>query len=66
MEVLNGIRTAISSENINQLQSYIVNYRKKLEKVIFVEEEFLHKKIRSKVVYVGYGAKTDIPEDAVK
>ena len=60
------ICTAISSENIQLLQSYIVTYRKKLEEVAFVEEEFLHRKISNKDVYVDYGAMADIPEDAVK
>ena len=66
MEGLNDIRTTISSENIQLLQSYIVTYRKKLEEVVFVEEEFLLKKIGNRDVYVDYGAMTDIPEDAVK
>ena len=46
MTGLNEIRTAISSKNIHLLQSYIATYRKKLEDVVFVEEEFLYKKIR--------------------
>ena len=56
MEGLNDIRTAISSENIQLLQSYIATYRKKLEEVVFVEEEFLYKMINKKDVYVDYGA----------
>ena len=36
----NEIRTAISSENIQLLQSYIATCRKKLEEVVSVEEEF--------------------------
>ena len=66
MEGLNEVRTAISSKNIKLLQSYIVTYRKKLDEVIFVEEEFLHKNICNKDVYMDYGAMADIPEDAVK
>ena len=66
MEGLNEIRTAISSKNIQLLQSYIVTYRKKLEEVAFVEVEFLYKKISKKDVYVDYGATADIPQDAVK
>ena len=66
MECLNEIRTTISSENIQLLQSYIATYRKKLEEVVFVEEELLYRKISKKYVYVDYGATTDIPEDAVK
>ena len=62
---MNEIRIAISSKNIQLLQSYIKTYRKKLENVVFDEEEFLHKKISNKDVYVDYGAITDIPEDAV-
>ena len=65
MEGLNEIRTAISSKNIQLLQSYIVTYRKKLEEVAFVEVEFLYKKISKKDVYVDYGATADIPQDAV-
>ena len=56
---LNEIRTAISSDNIQLLQSYIATYREKLEEVIFVEEEFLYKKISKKDVYVDYGATAD-------
>ena len=66
MECLNEIRTTISSENIQLLQSYIATYRKKHEEVVFVEEELLYRKISKKYVYVDYGATTDIPEDAVK
>ena len=66
MEGLYEIRTAISSENIPLLQSYIVTYKEKLEEVVFVEEGFLQKKISKKDVYMDYGAMTDIPEDAVK
>ena len=61
MEGLNEIRTAISSKNIQLLQSYIVTYRKKLEEVAFVEVEFLYKKISKEDVYVDYGATVDIP-----
>ena len=61
MEGLNEIRAAISSKNIQLLQSYIVTYRKKLEEVAFVEVEFLYKKISKKDVYVDYGATADIP-----
>ena len=52
MEGLNEIRTAISSENIQLLQSYIATYRKKLKEKVFVEEKFLYKKISKKDVYV--------------
>ena len=52
MDCLNDIRTAISSENIQQLQSYIATCRKKLEEVVFVDEEFLYKKINKKDVYM--------------
>ena len=61
MEGLNDICTAISSKNIQLLQSYIVTYRKKLEEVSFVEVEFLYKKISKKDVYVDYGATAVIP-----
>ena len=66
LEGLNEIRTAISSENIQLLQSYIATYREKLEEVVFLEEELLYKKISKKDVYVDYGATADIPHDAVK
>ena len=66
LEGLNEIRTAISSENIQLLQSYIATYREKLEEVVFLEEELLYKKISKKDVYVDYGATADIPQDAVK
>ena len=66
MEGLNDILTAISSENIHLLQSYITTYRKKLEEVVFVEEDFLYKKISKKDVYVDYRATAVIPQVAVK
>ena len=66
MEGLNDILTAISSENIQLLQSYITAYRKKLEEVVFVEEDFLYKKISKKDVYVDYCATAVIPQVAVK
>ena len=66
LEGLNEIRTAISSENIQLLQSYIATYREKLEEVVFLEEELLYKKISKKDVYVDYGATADIPQHAVK
>ena len=66
MEGLNDIGTASSSENIQLLQRYIATYRKKLEEVVFVEEEFLYKKISKKDIYVDYGATADITQLAVK
>ena len=66
MEGLNDIGTAISRENIQLLQNYVAIYRKKLEEEVFVEEEFLYKKISKKDVYVDYGATTVIPQVAVK
>ena len=66
MEGLNKIRTVIRSENIQLLQSYITTYRKKLEEVVFVEEESLYKKVSKKDVYVDYGATADISQDADK
>ena len=66
MEGLNDIRTAISSENIQLLQSYIATYRKKIEEVVFVEKEFLYKKISKEDLYVDYGATADIPQVPVK
>ena len=66
MEGLNEICSAISREIIQLLQSYVATNRKKLEEVVFVEEEFLYKKISKKDVYVDYGATADIPQFAVK
>ena len=66
MEGLNEIRTAISSENIQLLKSYIATNRKKLEDVVFLEEELLYDKISKKDVYVDYGATADISQDADK
>ena len=40
--------------------------RKKLEEVVFVEEEFLYKKISKKDVYVDCGATAVIPQVSVK
>ena len=62
MEGLNDIRIAISSDNIQLLESYIATYRKKLEEVVFVEEEFLYNKISKKDVYVDSDATDDIPQ----
>ena len=62
MEGLNDIRTAVSSENIQLLQSYIATYRKKLKEVVFVEEDFLYKVINKTDIYVDYGATADIPQ----
>ena len=47
MEGLNEIRKGISSKNIQLLKSYNITYRKKLEEVVSVGQEFLHKKISS-------------------
>ena len=67
MHGCNDIRTVISSENIQLLQSCIATYRKKLEEVVFVEEEFLYKKISKKDNYVDYDATADhILQAAVK
>ena len=63
IEYLNEICTAISSENIHLLQSHTATYRKKLEEVVFVEEESLYKKISKKDVHVDYCATADIPKD---
>ena len=66
MESLYETPTGSSSENIQLLEIYIVTYRKKLEEVVFVKENFLHKKISNKEVTVDYGAMTDISENAVE
>ena len=66
MEGLNEIRTAISSENIQLVQIYILTYRKKLREVVFVEEERLHKKTSNKYIYLDYDVMDDIPEYAVR
>ena len=67
MESLIDIRTAISSENI-QLRYYkaTCNLLKEIKEVVFVEEEFLYKKISKKDVYVDYCATAVIPQVAVK
>ena len=64
MKDLNEIRTVISRENIQLRQSYNATYRKKLEEVVFVKGDFLHKKISNKNIYKDYGAMPNIPEDA--
>ena len=66
MEGLIDTRTPISSENIQLLQSYITTHRKKVEEVVFVEEEFLQKKISEKDVDMDYFATADIQQVAVK
>ena len=62
MEGLNEICAATSIENIQLLQSYFATYRKKLKEKVFVEEEFLYKKISKKDVCVDYGATADISQ----
>ena len=66
MESLNDSRTVISSKNMQLLQSCIATYRKKLKEVVFVEEQFLYKKISKKDVYVDYGTTTGISQVSVK
>ena len=48
------------------LWSYFHEYRKILESVVFVEEEFLHERIQKEDVSVDLTATMNIPEDAVK
>ena len=45
------------------LWSCFITIRRNLKKVDFTVEEFLHKKIKNKDLYVDYGASEDIPED---
>ena len=54
METLIEICIAMSSDNAQLLQCYFAAYRKNLEEVVFVHEEFLHKKISNKDIYMDY------------
>ena len=45
------------------LWSCFITIRRNLKKVDFTVEEFLHKKIKNKDLYVVYDASEDIPED---
>ena len=54
METLIEICIAMSSDNTQLLQCYFAAYRQNLEEVVFVNEEFLHKKISNKDIYMEY------------
>ena len=65
MEGFREVCTTSSNDNFLLVQSYSVTIRKNpKKKKDFTEEEFLHKKINNKGVYVYYGVTEDIPEDA--
>ena len=61
-KVFNGLEI----ENNEMLFSYFHEYKKDLESVVFVEEEFLHERIQKEDVSVDLTATMNIPEDAVK
>ena len=56
-KVFNGLEI----ENNEMLLSYIHEYKKDLESVVFVEEEFLHERIQKEGVSVDLTATMNIP-----
>ena len=66
MGELRKIFNALEIGNVDMLQPYFQDYRKGLEPVVFVEEEFLHKRIQKEDVFVDFTVSMNIPEDAVK
>ena len=66
MEVFRKVFNALEIENNEILRLYFHEYRKNLESVVFVEEEFLHKRIQKEDVSFNSIATMNIPEDAVK
>ena len=66
MEGFKKVFNALEIENNEMLWSYFHEYRKILESVVFVEEEFLHERIQKEDVSVDLTATMNIPEDAVK
>ena len=59
MEGFRKVFNALEIENNEKLRSYFYEYRKNLDSVVFVEEEFLHES-------VDLTATMNITEDAVK
>ena len=53
---------ALEIENNEILWSYFHEYRKFLESVVFVEEEFLHERIQKEDVSIDLTATMNIPE----
>ena len=56
-KVFNGLEI----ENNEMLLSYFHEYKKDLESVVFVEEEFLHERIQKEDVFVDLTATMNIP-----
>ena len=56
-KVFNGLEI----ENNEMLFSYFHEYKKDLESVVFVEEEFLHERIQKEDVFVDLTATMNIP-----
>ena len=67
MERFRKVFNALEIENNEKLRSYFHEYRKNLDSVVFVEEEFLHERIQKQDVSVDLTAiMMNITEDAVK
>ena len=66
MEWLRVVCTVISRDNFQLVQSCFVTYRQRLEEVVPVDEELLHKKIYHKYTYLDSVATIAISDDAVK
>ena len=57
---------ALEIKNNEIIWSYFHKYRKNLESLVFVEEEFLHERVQKEDVSVDLTATMNIPEVAVK
>ena len=66
MERFRKVFNGLEIENNEKLRSYFHEYRKNLDSVVFVEEEFLHERIQKQDVSVDLTATMNITEDAVK
>ena len=66
MEGFRKVFKVLEIENNEVLRSYFHEYRKNLDSVVFVEEEFLHERIQEEDMSVDLTATMNITEDAVK
>ena len=66
MEGFRKVLNALEIESNEILRSYFHEYKKNLESVVLVEEEFLHERIQKEDVSIDLTATMNIPEDATK
>ena len=62
MEGFKKVFNALEIENNEMLWLYFHEYRKIFESVVFVDEEFLHKRIQKEDVSVNLTTTINIPE----